>query len=506
MRNILTILAVFIFTYTAFSQQVFLEKAIQKTNNNQTDNWGTDVVISAFEPIGQIETAKLGNTIYVAVNDTLATSNLGIVIFKSSNNGANWTMNPTGFNIREKIDRMVFTTTGTGPDSLYLFIQRMNTIIRWNVVSGSSIQILTPNYFRTFDVVGSSTGALYLFGDVLTSNSIPRYTSLDGGWTWGSPSTVTSSGAIPRVSQMIAGDSTILNYYNTATIVGSDTTTASIRSARYRQTANGTLSSANFQDVATETVPKTEYKSVKLNNYIWLIYTTGTTGNINILGRKSDNAGVNYSAPVNIATNTNVDEYWFDAGVFTGGSGGFDLIYYSDSLQSGPPTNGTDKIMYKYSNLTDPGFSAPVQISTHPPEWSSKGYIPVIVEIPTTDIGVVWVGLDGTSKKVYFDRYALVSGLINNNNETPQKYTLEQNYPNPFNPVTNIKFGIPENGSVQLKVYDILGKEVAELVNEKLNAGIYEVKFDAGSLSSGIYFYKLETQSYKETKKMILIK
>lgn len=101
------------------------------------------------------------------------------------------------------------------------------------------------------------------------------------------------------------------------------------------------------------------------------------------------------------------------------------------------------------------------------------------------------------------------------------KFSLLQNYPNPFNPSTVIKFSIPENKTlkidndiVTLKVYNILGKEVATLVNEKLQPGVYEVKFDtrylqrAGSsnLSSGIYFYKLETENFSEIKKMILIK
>ena len=88
----------------------------------------------------------------------------------------------------------------------------------------------------------------------------------------------------------------------------------------------------------------------------------------------------------------------------------------------------------------------------------------------------------------------------------PQSFNLYPNYPNPFNPVTNIKFSIPENSSVQLKVYDILGKEIGVLVNERLKVGTYQVSFNAGSLASGIYFYTIETPIYKDTKRMILIK
>lgn len=89
---------------------------------------------------------------------------------------------------------------------------------------------------------------------------------------------------------------------------------------------------------------------------------------------------------------------------------------------------------------------------------------------------------------------------------TPDKYILSQNYPNPFNPVTNLEFGIPESGFVSLKVFDILGKEVATLVNEKLSTGRYETNFDGSNLTSGVYFYKLEVNGFSEVKSMILIK
>jgi len=96
------------------------------------------------------------------------------------------------------------------------------------------------------------------------------------------------------------------------------------------------------------------------------------------------------------------------------------------------------------------------------------------------------------------------------------KYVFYQNYPNPFNPSTRIKFSIPQTDShlpggargqlVTLKVYDVLGNEVATLVNEELAAGKYEVEFDAIDLSSGIYFYIIKAGSFVQTKKMVLIK
>ncbi|HEX9252850.1 MAG TPA: Ig-like domain-containing protein, partial [Ignavibacteriaceae bacterium] len=89
---------------------------------------------------------------------------------------------------------------------------------------------------------------------------------------------------------------------------------------------------------------------------------------------------------------------------------------------------------------------------------------------------------------------------------TPTEYTLKQNYPNPFNPSTEIKFSVPQSSNVKLIVTDILGKEVATLVNDNLNAGNYNVNFDAAALSSGVYFYTLITDNFKQSKKMILMK
>ncbi|MBL0106139.1 MAG: choice-of-anchor D domain-containing protein [Ignavibacteria bacterium] len=99
-----------------------------------------------------------------------------------------------------------------------------------------------------------------------------------------------------------------------------------------------------------------------------------------------------------------------------------------------------------------------------------------------------------------------VIGINNIAGSVPEKFSLSQNYPNPFNPVTNLEFGIAELGFVSLKVFDVLGKEVITLVNEKLSPGVYEAEFDGSSLSSGIYFYKLEAGDFIETKRMILIK
>ncbi len=89
---------------------------------------------------------------------------------------------------------------------------------------------------------------------------------------------------------------------------------------------------------------------------------------------------------------------------------------------------------------------------------------------------------------------------------SPVEFELEQNYPNPFNPTTTINYSIPEAGNVELKVYDILGNKVTDLVNQEMAPGNYTANFDASSLASGVYIYRLQTGSLMQTRKMILLK
>ncbi|MFI5237763.1 MAG: T9SS type A sorting domain-containing protein, partial [Ignavibacteriales bacterium] len=89
----------------------------------------------------------------------------------------------------------------------------------------------------------------------------------------------------------------------------------------------------------------------------------------------------------------------------------------------------------------------------------------------------------------------------------PNEIVLEQNYPNPFNPSTKIKFALTETQNVELKVYDILGNEIAVLFNETAEGGkVYELEFNASTLSSGIYFYRLKSRDREENRKMLFLK
>ncbi len=126
--------------------------------------------------------------------------------------------------------------------------------------------------------------------------------------------------------------------------------------------------------------------------------------------------------------------------------------------------------------------------------------------------GNMWIGTWGGL--AVFNEGGIVSSINSEGNKEdyPDKFILSQNYPNPFNPSTKIKYTVASlNASqggtfVQLKIYDILGREIAVLVNEKQKAGYFEIKWDAGNQPSGVYFYRISAGEYVETKKMLLLK
>lgn len=112
----------------------------------------------------------------------------------------------------------------------------------------------------------------------------------------------------------------------------------------------------------------------------------------------------------------------------------------------------------------------------------------------------------GTASGVIYKNENPLSNVKQVNTMVPEEFAMMQNYPNPFNPATNIVFDVPFESKVTLKVYNVLGEEIRTLINSDYKAGRYSVEFDARSLSSGVYIYRLSAGSVNITKKMLLQK
>ena len=175
------------------------------------------------------------------------------------------------------------------------------------------------------------------------------------------------------------------------------------------------------------------------------------------------------------------------------------------------PVNWTSSLCYE---LCYAPFISIIPPSPDPPIILGPGdqdTMDIVWYVPNNGFGKVTVKLYNTDnatqfiERTFYVRRGTVG--ITPVNSIVKSFDLKQNYPNPFNPTTNINFSIPKNQNVSLKVYDMMGKEVANLVNnEFLKAGEYIADFNAANLSSGVYYYALKTDEFTSTKSMLLIK
>lgn len=155
-------------------------------------------------------------------------------------------------------------------------------------------------------------------------------------------------------------------------------------------------------------------------------------------------------------------------------------------------------------------FNLNKQLSTYSSDVDLDWFLQSHVRLKSSEIikigGSIWVDatVAPTNRCDIFDPN--ITSVKNNNPIINDNYVLFQNYPNPFNPTTTISFSIPKEGKVELAVYDLLGRKVAELINKTLSAGKYNVNFDGSTLASGMYIYKITAGSFTKSKKMLLLK
>jgi len=177
----------------------------------------------------------------------------------------------------------------------------------------------------------------------------------------------------------------------------------------------------------------------------------------------------------------------------------FGNVYVSGESHGDMYTIGYNSLGVELGNsrFTNPGLS--------------QEFVSDIV-VDTSSTGSPKVYVSGSSQNQFQDennvvlKYSSITGIDEKDPVSVKSFNLAQNYPNPFNPSTKISYTIPERGNVSLKVFNLLGSQVAELVNGEIEAGSYDVTFNASNLPTGTYFYRLQTSSTLETKKMILIK
>jgi hypothetical protein len=301
--------------------------------------------------------------------------------------------------------------------------------------------------------------------------------------------------------------------------------------------SSGPLISSNYSPSNTDDTPlfaddfngandtaALKYRGYKIFNMSQPVGTTSWfQGNSTVFnsynGPSTGYVAANYD---NTGSTGNIDN-WLILPKIAGG------IYYGDSLifycrsTNAATQNYPDSIRVMYSSAGDstPQATSWVELGRfrvpNPPVgqniWTKKGFKAPAYGYPgrfAIRYSVVNGGVSGTnSDYIGIDALSITRSSavsISNLSQNSGSFSLTENYPNPFNPSTTFSFSIPKAGIVKLSIYDIQGKAMAVLVNGFTKAGLYKVDFNASGLSSGVYFYRLETEEYTAARKMLLVK
>jgi hypothetical protein len=320
--------------------------------------------------------------------------------------------------------------------------------------------------------------------------------STDAGLSWGTDTRLTNStGTSTRPSVTVSG--------SVIHIVWEDTRDGNSE-IYYKRSSDGGLSWGT--DIRLTNNPSTSYTNY---NYAWCIASSGNVihvvwwdfrdNNSEIYYKRSADGGLNWGTDIRMTNNSSTSEY-----PSVSASGLNVHILWIDSR------DGNHEVYYKHSTDGGINWGADYRLTnnSYTSEHSS-------VTQSGSSVHVLWEDTRDGNWEIYYKRDTTGNpiGIKNINSEIPEEFKLYQNYPNPFNPTTLINFSvaIPSYQVVKLihvkiMVYDILGREIATIVNEEMKPGNYVVEFKGNEHSSGIYYYQLKAGDYMNARKMILLK
>ena len=328
--------------------------------------------------------------------------------------------------------------------------------------------------------------------------------STDGGLIWSTPVNITSGGTGSNLAVGTNG-----HIYVVWDFLG----------IRFDKSTNGGVSfGTDFQlsnVTSTNGFPFIccDYSNRSTRGNVYVVWDDMRGGGSDVWFQRSTNGGTNWlSSPVRVNDVTTLNQYW--PAIQCDTSGNLYVIYYDTRL-------GSTQINSWIAYSTDQGTNwvnqrlSDTSFTNSSPNGDVRFGDYIGIDAFSGKVIPVWTDQrSGTPNQEIYT--AILGGLISIapvSGEVPVEFSLHQNYPNPFNPLTKIKFDIPKQSFVKITVFDILGKEIAVIVNQNLNSGSYEADFDASYLTSGIYFYKMEvrqaeslTGEFTDTKKMILVK
>jgi photosystem II stability/assembly factor-like uncharacterized protein len=377
-------------------------------------------------------------------------------ILKTSNGGDNWNIIHT---VYRDLSRVIFLNSNTGYVCGGFNVASQSYLVKTTNGGNSWNNVNIPSAIRTRDMGIINEDTMWIINE---SINISVYRTTNAGATW--ESKFSSFNLIPKI-YMLNDSFGFLS-------------TGSSNNALWRTTNSG----LNWTQVPGENGFRVMYFADSLTGWKTSPIKKTTDGGVTWVEQTLPTGGnITPNRNMNFFNNVNKDTIYGIGGSITVGFNEYRAIIYTTH-------DGGNLWMYQ---IPDTSFGIG--------GFSSINFI-------DRNFGWAYASatIGGIHTKTGGDTVLLDIKQIGN--EVPSDFILQQNYPNPFNPVTKIKFDIPKAGEVKLIVYDIIGKEVSTLVNEKLSTGSYKYTFDGSSLPSGIYFYSLITDKAAITKKMILTK
>lgn len=466
------------------------------------------------------------NTGYTVGGSAVASDSLGEVL-KTTNGGSTWTK--LAFNPKTRSNSVSF----------------LNENVGWVGGIGVNGIFKTTNGGATFTAgtVNGTAGATTTWYDIQFGDANTGYAggtggilvkSTDGGTTWNNLVSPFGTTIIYAIRALDANNVFVVGGSGKgfkSTDGGTTWTTLSL--------GTGSLYYVNFTDKNLGVIgggSGAVYKTTD-GGITWNLLSTGTTSTLYCAEFQDQNIGWLCGSGGTIAYTKDGGATWKKTPAFMGSttlydiaiSGGYiwitnegggiirnfsnpDAIPVELTAFSAAANGNSVKLNWKTSTETNnKGFSIERKGSNEV-SWISVGFVngkgttALVSDYSFTDKPAVQDKYSYRLKQVDFDGTSDYSGTVEVNMTAPQSFSLSQNFPNPFNPSTTIKYSVPFASKVSVKIFDMLGKEVASLVNDTKQAGNYEVIFNATSLSSGIYFYKMQAGSFSDTKKLTLIK
>jgi len=401
------------------------------------------------------------NTVYSYGANTFAGNRIGI--FATTNNGALWIARNQGFlsasvSDLEYVNGILFASTGSG---LFSSSDNGDTWLTNSLSNSNTSMLITLNN--------------YIF--VVTSGGIFRTTNYGGNWnltgyTKNNIESVTASGTTLFVGTHDNGVCRSTNYGDTWDSVNTGLSSHDI-----------TGMGSNNGKIYAGTYGEGTFKSTD-NGNTWT--SINFIGHIMDFAFDGDNVMVGRCDSIFRTTNNGITWQPVCAGL--------------------PMFCENTKLYQSGSNIFVTSCGSLYMTTNFGTNWKFRGQGIENYGTVTFAFGTdkVFVGINSAS--VWKRGLAEIIGIKNISSLVPDKFSLSQNYPNPFNPSTNIRYQITNSKYVTLKLFDVLGKEIASLVNEKQSPGTYEVTWDGSNYPSGVYYYKLEAEDYSEVRKMVLVK